>query len=120
MKKLLLALAFLCSPVIAEEPPTDVIPRFVQMQIFCVPSIERMSDILGEKFGEAPIVMGQLNETDSFIIFVNQHNTSSTIVIAKQRKESSEACMVWSGKAEAGLAFSLNANPEFPEPKVGT
>ena len=120
MRKILSILALIISPVMAEGPPTDVIPRFVQMQIFCVPSIERMSDILGEKFGEAPIVMGQLNETDSFIIFVNQHNTSSTIVIAKQHKESSEACMVWSGKAEAGLAFSLNANPEFPEPKVGT
>jgi len=102
----------------AEEPPTDVIPRFVQMQIFCVPSFERMATLLSDKFGEAPIAMGQLNETDSFLIFVNEERSSSTIVIAKQRKEEVEVCMVWSGRTEPGLTFALNPSPQFPEPKI--
>ena len=118
MKSLLLSLLLLISPVIAEEPPTDVIPRFVQMQIFCVPSFERMATLLSDKFGEAPIAMGQLNETDSFLIFVNEERSSSTIVIAKQRKEEVEVCMVWSGRTEPGLTFALNPSPQFPEPKI--
>ena len=119
MKALALALALIAAPVAAEDrsPPDDVTARFVQMQIYCVPSFERMATLLGDRFGEAPVVMGQLNNTDSFLIFVNKYRSTSTIVITKQRKETVEVCMVWSGKAEPGLAFSLNPSPQFPEQK---
>ena len=120
MKALALALALIAAPVAAEDrtPPDDVTARLVRMQIYCVPSFERMATLLSDKFGEAPIAMGQLTDTDSFLIFVNEERSSSTIVIAKQRKETVEVCMVWSGKAEPGSTFALNGSPQFPEPKV--
>jgi len=98
--------------------PDDVTARFVRMQIYCVPSLERMATLLSDKFGEAPIAMGRLTETDSFLIFVNQERSTSTIVITKQRKEEVEVCMVWSGRTEPGMTFALNPSPQFPEPKI--
>ena len=120
MKALALALALIAAPVAAEDrsPPDDVTARLVRMQIYCVPSLERMATLLSDKFGEAPIAMGRLTETDSFLIFVNEERSSSTIVIAKQRKEEVEVCMVWSGRTEPGMTFALNPSPQFPEPKI--
>ena len=125
MKALALALATglmvgFFMPAYAEDrsPPDDVQARLVRMQIYCVPSFERMATLLSDKFGEAPIAMGQLTDTDSFLIFVNEERSSSTIVIAKQRKEEVEVCMVWSGRTEPGMTFVLNGSPQFPEPKV--
>ena len=120
MKALALALALIAAPVAAEDrsPPDDVTARLVRMQIYCVPSFERMATLLAERFSEAPIAMGQLTDTDSFLIFVNQERSTSTIVISKQRKEEVEVCMVWSGRTEPGMTFVLNGNPQFPEPKV--
>ncbi len=115
MKALALALALIAAE--DRTPPDDVTARLVRMQIYCVPSLERMATLLSDKFGEAPIAMGRLTETDSFLIFVNQERSSSTIVIAKQRKETVEVCMVWSGKAEPGSTFALNPSPQFPEQK---
>jgi len=116
---LALALALIAAPVAAEESdvPRDVVSRTVRMQIFCVGSMVRMATLLGDKFGEAPVAMGRLNDTDSFLIFVDRYRSTSTIVIAKQRKETVEVCMVWSGKAEPGLTFALNPSPQFPEQK---
>jgi len=120
MKALALALALIAAPVAAEDrtAPDDVTARLVRMQIYCVPSFERMATLLAERFSEVPIAMGQLTETDSFLIFVNEERSSSTIVIAKQRKEEVEVCMVWSGRTEPGLTFALNPSPQFPEPKI--
>jgi len=98
--------------------PDDVTARLVRMQIYCVPSFERMATLLAERFSEVPVAMGRLTENDSFLIFVNQERSTSTIVISKQRKEEVEVCMVWSGKAEPGSTFVLNGSPQFPEPKV--
>jgi len=119
MKALALALALIAAPVAAEESdvPRDVVSRTVRMQIFCVGSMVRMATLLGDKFGEAPVAMGRLNDTDSFLIFVDKYRSTSTIVIAKQRKETVEVCMVWSGRTEPGLTFALNPSPQFPEQK---
>jgi len=120
LKALALALALIAAPVAAEDrtAPDDVTARLVRMQIYCVPSLERMATLLAERFSEVPVAMGQLTDTDSFLIFVNQERSSSTIVIAKQRKEEVEVCMVWSGRTEPGLTFALNPSPQFPEPKI--
>jgi hypothetical protein len=123
MKALALATGLMAGffmPAYAEDrsPPDDVTARLVRMQIFCVGSMVRMATLLGDKFGEAPVAMGQLTDTDSFLIFVNKERSSSTIVIAKQRKEEVEVCMVWSGRTEPGLTFALNPSPQFPEPKA--
>ena len=120
LKALALALALIAAPVAAEDrtPPDDVTARFVQMQIYCVPSFERMATLLAERFSETPVAMGRLTKNDSFLIFVNQERSTSTIVISKQRKETVEVCMVWSGKAEPGSTFVLNGSPQFPEPEI--
>jgi len=122
MKALALAAGLMAGffmPTYAQESdvPRDVISRTVRMQIFCVGSMVRMATLLGDKFGEAPVAMGRLNDTDSFLIFVDKYRSTSTIVIAKQRKEEVEVCMVWSGRTEPGLTFSLNPSPQFPEQK---
>jgi len=122
MKKILLAalLGGFFMSALAEDrtAPDDVTARLVRMQIYCVPSFERMATLLAERFSEVPVAMGRLTENDSFLIFVNQERSTSTIVISKQRKEEVEVCMVWSGKAEPGSTFVLNGSPQFPEPKV--
>ena len=125
MKKLLLALAFLCSPVMAEKPfmlsayaeeavevPKKLVRRVVQLTIFCAPTIGDMIEVIGEKFGEVIIVGGELNEAGdtSFVIMVNKDYSSNSIVIIKNNG----ACLVWGGNTEPGMALSINPNPVFP------
>ena len=123
MKKLLLALALLCSPVLAEIPfmpsayaeeavPQKLVRRVVQLTIFCAPTIGDMIEVIGEKFGEVTIVGGELNEAGdtSFVIMVNKDYSSNSIVIIKNNG----ACLVWGGNTEPGMALSINPNPVFP------
>ena len=123
MKKLLLSLALLCSPVLAEIPfmpsayaeeavPKKLVRRVVQLTIFCAPTIGDMIEVIGEKFGEVTIVGGELNEAGdtSFVIMVNKDYSSNSIVIIKNNG----ACLVWGGNTEPGMALSINPNPVFP------
>ena len=128
MKKLLLALAFLCSPVMVEKPfmlsayaeeavPQKLVRRVVQLTIFCAPTIGDMIEVIGEKFGEVTIVGGELNEAGdtSFVIMVNKDYSSNSIIIIKNNG----ACLVWGGNTEPGMALSINPNPVFPIKKEG-
>ena len=118
MKKLLLALALLASPVMAQEPPTGIKPIQVKMQLFCADSFEFLMDILAIEFQEAPVMMGYLKEGDephTLVYFVNKDRTQSTIVITKKNKVREEACIIWSGKSPSGMAISINPEPYFPE-----
>ena len=123
MKSLLLSLALLCSPVLAEIPfmpsayaeeavPKKLVRRVVQLTIFCAPTIGDMIEVIGEKFGEVTIVGGELNEAGdtSFVIMVNKDYSSNSIVIIKNNG----ACLVWGGNTEPGMALSINPNPVFP------
>ena len=123
MKKLLLALALVMSPVIAQEtpsplPPAGIKPIQVRMQLYCADSFEYLMDMIAIEFQEIPVMMGYLKEGDepnTLVYFVNKDRTQSTVVITKKNKIREEACIVWSGKSPSGMAISVNPDPQFPE-----
>ena len=118
MKKILLALAFVMSPVIAQSPPVGIRPVMVQMQLFCADSFDFLVNMLAIEFQESPVMMGYLKEGDepnTLVYFVNKDRTQSTIVITKKNKVREEACIIWSGKSPSGMAISINPAPEFLE-----
>ena len=118
MKKILLALAFVISPVMAQSPPEGIRPVMVQMQLFCTDSFEFLMDLLAMEFQESPVMMGYLKEGDepnTLVYFVNKDSTQSTIVITKKNKVREESCIIWSGRSPSGMAISINPAPEFPE-----
>jgi len=119
MKKLILTLAFIVSPALAQTPPKppDMYDLKVPFLLHCVKSFERMIEILHDDFGEAPIAMSHMSPTSTMVIFTNKDRTQSTIVITKKTATEEEACMAWSGTSD-GMSFSLNPNPEFPSAPV--
>ena len=113
MKALALILALMVSPVMAQTPdrPPDAIPRQITMGIICLPSVMRMVEVLGERWGEAIVASGDLGGSN-FYVFANERKTSSSIVISKP----SSTCLVWSGRSPEGLSFILAAEPiDYPE-----
>ena len=119
MKKLLLALALVVSPVSADNssPPPDMFHQTVPFSLYCVNSFERMVEIMHDDFREVPILMSHMSEISTIVVFINKDKTTSTYVGAKVDKQGKEeVCILWSGKSEEGLSFSLNPNPVFPEP----
>lgn len=122
MKRLALILALVTAPAWAQErPPPGIKPMTVPFQIFCADSFEFLMHVLGADFGEAPIAMGYLKEgpePTTMVLFANEKNTRSTIVITKKTKHKESACIVWSGGSPSGMVFSVNPDPQFPpEPK---
>jgi len=119
MKKLILTLAFIVSPALAQTPPKppDMYDLKVPFLLHCVKSFERMIEILHDDFGEAPIAMSHMSPTSTMVIFTNKDRTQATIVITKKTATEEEACMAWSGTSD-GMSFSLNPNPEFPSAPV--
>ena len=119
MKKLLLALALVVSPVMAQNPPIGITPVPVRMQLFCADSFEFLMNVLAVDFKEHPVMMGYLKEgkenAHSLIYFTNKEKTTSTLVVSKKSKDKEEACIIWSGKSPSGMAFSLNPNPMFDD-----
>ncbi len=114
MKALALILALMVSPVMAQTPdrPPDAIPRQITMGIICLPSVMRMVEVLGERWGEAIVASGDLGGSN-FYVFANEKKTSSSIVISKP----GGTCLVWSGRSAEGLSFILAAEPiDYPEP----
>ena len=125
MKKLLISLAFVMSPAYAQNssPPPDMFHQMVPFSLYCVNSFERMEEIMHDDFKEVPLLMSHMSEISTVIVFTNKDKTTSTYVGAKVDKQGNEeVCILWSGKSEEGLSFSLNPNPVFPEPlkKQGT
>ena len=76
MKKLLLALALVVSPVMAQKPPIGIKPVAVQMQLYCADSFDFLMNVLAADFKEYPIMIGYLKEeptnSHTFIYFVNK------------------------------------------------
>ena len=113
------------SPVSADNssPPDDMFHQMVPFSLYCVNNFERMVEIMHDDFREVPILMSHMSEISTIVVFVNKDKTASTYVGAKVDKQGKEeVCILWSGKSEKGLSFSLNPNPVFPEPlkKQGT
>jgi len=120
MKKLLLALALVVSPVMAQEdPPIGIKPVTVNMQLFCADSFDFLMNVMAADFKEVPVMMGYLkeepNNAHTLVYFVNKEKTTSTLVITKKSKDREQACIIWSGKSPSGMAISLNPEPNFPE-----
>lgn len=116
MKKLLLALALVVSPVMAQTPPSDMNSMRVQILIHCVEGLSRMAEVLADDFGEVPVVMSELKPNTQFILFVNEERTTSTLVIHRTAKEQDSACIIWTGSSP-GASFSIAPNPEYPKPQ---
>jgi len=118
MKKLLLLLALVVSPAVAENPPKGIKPTQVMMQLFCADSFGYLTEVLANEFRQVPVMMGYLKEgvdADTFVYFVNKDKTTSSIVITKRRGNKEESCVVWSGRSPSGMSLSMNPNPQFPE-----
>jgi len=123
MKKLLLCLILIASPVLAQSPPKNppigITPVPVRMQLFCADSFEFLMNVLAADFKEHPVMMGYLKEgpanAHTMVYFVNKEKTTSTLVVSKKSKDKEEACIIWSGKSPSGMAFSLNPNPMFAD-----
>jgi len=69
MKKLLLTLALIVSPVMAQEtpsplPPAGIKPIQVRMQLYCADSFGYIMDMIAIEFQEIPVMMGYLKEGD--------------------------------------------------------
>ena len=111
---------------VAQQAPEDMVSRPVQMLLHCVSSythpnpMSRMTEILGNQWGEAPVAMMELSKNSSAIMFTNRDFTTSSIVILRINKDNSESCLLWSGSSQSGLGWSLNANPVFPPKKAET
>jgi|TARA_R100001198_G_C5141033_1_gene154822 hypothetical protein len=119
MKKLLVLLALVASPVIAQSPPVGIKPVMVQMQLFCADSFDFLMNVLAAEFKEYPVMMGYLKEeptnSHTLIYFVNKEMTASSLVVSKRSKDREQACIIWSGKSPSGMAFSVNPNPMFAD-----
>ena len=119
MKKLLIALAFISAPLMAQTPPVGIKPLKVQMQLFCADSFDFLMNVLAAEFKEDPVMMGYLKEeptnAHTLVYFVNKEMTASTLVISKKSKDREQACIIWSGKSPSGMAFSVNPNPMFAD-----
>ena len=119
MKNLLLALALVVSPVMAQNPPIGIKPLKVQMQLFYADSFDFLMNVLAAEFKEYPVMMGYLKEeptnSHTLVYFVNKEMTASTIVVSKRSADREQACIIWSGKSPSGMAFSVNPNPMFAD-----
>jgi hypothetical protein len=119
MKKLLLAVALVASPVMAQSPPIGITPVPVRMQLFCADSFDFLMNVLAADFSEYPVMMGYLKEepanAHTLVYFVNKEKTTSTLVVSKKSADREQACIIWSGKSPSGMAFSVNPNPMFAD-----
>ena len=97
----------------AQQLPDDVYPLEVDMQLACVNSFSRIIEILQEVYSEIPMVMSHLSPSETFVLFVNESMTTSTLVITKRFKDREESCILWGGQSN-GSSFSINPTPTFP------
>jgi hypothetical protein len=121
MKALALALFLISTPVLADkhDRPEGMYSQTVPILLNCFDSFARMVVVLGEQWGEAPVLMSQMNEKTTIVLFVNEDKTTSTIVVTRITKNAEETCIMWSGSSD-GMSFSLNPKPVFPTKKTKT
>ncbi len=135
MKKILLATllggffvtAFAADP---DKPPEGMYQQHVQLLLNCFSTFGRLSEVLGDYWGETAVVLSRMSDTTTILLFSNRDRTSSTVVVSKAYKNEEEACILWSGESKpvegpggtmSGTSFSLNPNPIFPDKKeLGT
>jgi len=120
MKALALATGLMAGffmPALAIEPPDDVQPRVVQIQLYCVPTMSRMAEIISDTWGESGVVVMEMSATTTITIFTNEDHTSTSVVVSRTDKNETEHCLAWSGTSPDGFGFVVNPEPIFPEKK---
>jgi hypothetical protein len=121
MKRLLLALAFISTPLLAEvERPKDMVDRQVPIMLHCFPSFARVIELLAQDYQEAPVMLSYMSPSTTMVWFTNKDKSTSTLVVTKSSKDSEESCIMWNGASEPGMSFSLNPEPGFPEKGTST
>ena len=121
MKNLLLALALISTPLLAEvERPEDMVDKQVPIMLHCFPSFGRVVELLEKDYQEIPVMMAHMSATTTMVWFTNKDMSTSTLVVTKTYKDTEESCIMWNGLSDPGLSFSLNPNPEFPEKGTST
>ena len=117
MKRLLLALAFISTPILAQtDRPEDMVDQQVPILLHCFPTFSRVVEILGRDYQEAPVMMSHMSPATTMVWFTNKDKSTSTLVVTKSSKDTEESCIMWNGASEPGMSFSLNPNPNFPKP----
>ena len=108
--------AILMMPVLVkaqDQMPEGMYEKQIKMNLGCTEGFMAMVDILHDNYQEVPVVMSHLDMTTTFVLFVNESKTTSTLVITKNLKDKEEACIVWAGQSN-GTSLSINPNPIFP------
>ena len=119
MKNILLALALISTPLLAEvERPEDMTDKQVPIMLHCFPSFARVVELLGRDYQEAAVMLAHMSPTTTMVWFTNRDMSTSTLVVTKTHKDSEESCIMWNGASGPGMSFSLNPEPNFP--KKGT
>ena len=98
------------------KPPPDMYQQTVPFSLWCVPTFERMVELLANDFSEVPVLLSHMSSKSTLIVFSNVDSSTSTYVASRIKKDGTEeVCVLWSGSSEPGLSFSLNLSPVFPE-----
>jgi len=123
MKKLLLtgllAGFFMSAHGQGLKPPPDMYQQTVPFSLWCVPTFERMVELLADDFSEAPVLLSHMSQRSTLIVFSNSDFSTSTYVATRLKEDGTEeVCVLWSGSSEPGMSFSLNPSPVFPEGKT--
>jgi len=109
--------AILMTPVLVkaqDQMPEGMYEKQIKMNLGCTEGFMAMVDILHDNYQEVPVVMSHLDMTTTFVLFVNENKTTSTLVITKNLKDKEEACIIWAGQSLNGTSLSINPNPIFP------
>ena len=96
-----------------DQMPEGMYEKQIKMSLGCTEGFMAMIDILHDNYQEVPVVMSHLDMNTTFVLFVNEKRTTSTLVITKNLKHKEEACIVWAGQSN-GTSLSINPNPIFP------
>ena len=108
--------AILMAPVLVkaqDQMLEGMYEKQIKMSLGCTEGFMAMVDILHDNYKEVPVVMSHLNMSTTFVLFVNEKKTTSTLVITKNLKTKEEACIIWAGQSN-GTSLSINPNPVFP------
>ena len=108
--------AILMAPVLVkaqDQMLEGMYEKQIKMSLGCTEGFMAMVDILNDNYQEVPVVMSHLDMSTTFVLFVNEKKTTSTLVITKNLKTKEEACIIWAGQSN-GTSLSINPNPVYP------
>ena len=80
MKRLLLALAFISTPILAQvERPEDMVDKQVPIMLHCFPSFGRVVELLEKDYQEIPVMMAHMSDTTTMVWFTNKDKSTSSL-----------------------------------------